>query len=64
MDWILNLREQLDIPHTLKDLINDKSKLEKMSEMALQDPSTFSNPIKLNKSDFLKLYQDSYEGNL
>ena len=64
MDWILYLRKELTIPHTLKELINDNSKLEKMSKMALQDPSTGGNPVKLSESDFLNLYQDSYEGNL
>ena len=64
VNWILNLRKELKIPHTLKELINDKSKLVKMSKMALQDPSTGGNPVKLDESDFLALYQDSYEGSL
>ena len=37
---------------------------EKMSEMALADPSTQTNPVELKKDDFLKLYQDSFNGNL
>ena len=62
LDWILDLRKLLSIPHTLKELINDDSNFEKMSIMALNDPSTGSNPIKLNQDDFLKLYQHSFEG--
>ena len=62
LDWILDLRKSLSIPHTLKELIEDDSNFEKMSVMALNDPSTSSNPIKLNEKDFLKLYQNSYEG--
>ena len=62
MDWILNLREFLKIPHTLKELIQDDTRLEEMSAMALIDPSTGGNPIDLNKSDFLQLYQDSFRG--
>ncbi len=62
IDWILDLRKLLSIPHTLKELIDDNSNFEKMSVMALNDPSTSSNPIKLNENDFLKLYQDSFEG--
>ena len=62
LDWILDLRKLLSIPHTLKELIDDNSNFEKMSVMALNDPSTSSNPIKLNENDFLKLYQDSFEG--
>jgi len=62
MDWILNLREFLKIPHTLKELIQEDTRLEEMSDMALIDPSTGGNPIDLNKSDFLQLYQDSFKG--
>ena len=63
MEWILDLRKQLKIPHTLKDLINDESKFKEMSKMAFKDPSTSGNPIKLNEDDFLRLYLDSFEGN-
>ena len=62
LDWILDLRKSLSIPHTLKELIEDDSNFKKMSVMALNDPSTASNPIKLYEKDFLKLYQNSYEG--
>jgi len=62
MSWILDLRKQLSIPHTLKELINDNSKFEEMSIMAKDDPSTGGNPIKLESSDFLDLYINSYDG--
>ena len=62
MSWILDLRKQLSIPHTLKELINDNSKFEEMSIMAKGDPSTGGNPIKLESSDFLDLYINSYDG--
>ena len=62
--WILELRKELQIPHTLKELINDDSKLEKMSELALKDPSTGGNPIPLSQKDFLELYKNSFDGKL
>ena len=62
MNWILELRKSLDVPHTLKDLIEDDSKFEKMSVIALNDPSTGSNPIELTQEDFLQLYKDSFNG--
>ena len=62
LDWILELRKSLSIPHTLKELIDDESNFEKMSVMAFNDPSTGSNPIELNDKDFLKLYQKSFNG--
>ena len=62
LNWILELRKTLNIPHTLKELINDEANFNKMSEMAFNDPSTGSNPITLNKNDFLSLYEKSYNG--
>ncbi len=64
IEWILEMRRELNIPHTLKELIKEDNLFEKMSEMALSDPSTSTNPLELNKDDFLKLYQDSFNGNL
>ena len=62
LNWILELRKTLNIPHTLKELINDEANFNKMSEMAFNDPSTGSNPIALDKNDFLNLYEKSYNG--
>ena len=62
MNWILYLREELLIPHTLKELIQDDSKFEEMSKMAKDDPSTGGNPISLETNDFYNLYKDSYSG--
>ncbi len=63
LQWILDLRRQLSIPHTLKDL-NLEFDFDRLSEMALIDPSTSTNPIELSKDDMRTLYIDSYEGNL
>ena len=62
MNWILYLRKELSIPHTLKELIQDDSKFEEMSKMAKNDPSTGGNPITLEINDFYNLYKDSYSG--
>ena len=62
--WILEIRSELDIPNTTKEINIDPNDFEKLSKMALADPSTASNPLKLNEEDFLKLYKDSYYGNL
>ena len=60
----MDLRKELEIPRTLKELIKDDTKFQEMSVMAFNDPSTRGNPIKLTDKDFLKLYQDSYNGKL
>lgn len=62
MDWILNLRKELNVPHTLKELINEDTKFKEMSIMAFNDPSTAGNPIELTDKDFLQLYRETYNG--
>ena len=64
INWILDLRKELGIPHTLRDLINEDLRLEEMSVSAFKDPSTGSNPIQLTDKDFLQLYKDAYNGKL
>ncbi len=65
LDWILKLRKELKIPHKLSELIQiNPNQLEELSQMALEDPSTTTNPTKLTKEDFRKMYQYSIEGKL
>ena len=65
LNWIIKLRKELKIPHKLSELIQIKpDQLEELSQMALEDPSTATNPIKLTKEDFRKMYEYSIEGKL
>lgn len=63
LKWILDLRNELSIPHTLKDL-NLEFDFDKLSKMALVDPSTSTNPLDLSEDDMKTLYLNSFEGNL
>jgi alcohol dehydrogenase len=63
LNWILELRKELSIPHTLKDL-NVEFDFELLSPMALKDPSTGPNPKDISLDEMKQLYIDSYEGNL
>ena len=65
LNWILELRNELNIPHKLSEVINeDHFDLQLLSKMALEDPSTSTNPIKLQLEDMKKLYQQSLKGDL
>ena len=65
LNWILDLRKKLKIPHTLSEVVDEKTiDLNKISKMALDDPSTSGNPKKLNLSDLEKLYRNSLKGEL
>ena len=63
LNWILDLRKELLIPHTLKEL-KIEFDFDTLAEMALVDPSTPTNPTNMTVNDMKKLYVDSYEGNL
>ena len=63
LNWILDLRKELSIPHTLKEL-KIEFDFDTLAEMALVDPSTPTNPTNMTVNDMKKIYIDSYEGNL
>ena len=65
LDWILELRKELNIPHKLSDVIDtNKMNLELLSKMALDDPSTPTNPKKMSIEDMKILYEHSISGKL
>jgi len=65
IDWILDLRNKIKIPHKLSECakITDKD-IEKLSPMALNDPCTPENPKKTTLDDMKLLYRHSIEGKL
>ena len=65
LEWILDLRKELEIPHKLSDVIDiNKLDIDELSEMALNDPSTTSNPKTLTISDMKIIYKNSISGEL
>ena len=65
LNWIVDLRKNLEIPHKITDIIDPKDiNLDKLSKMALDDPSTSSNPRKLNLNDMKIMYEHSMSGKL
>jgi alcohol dehydrogenase class IV len=65
LNWILELRKELKIPHKLSEVAKIKKEdLEKLSLMALEDPSTLGNPKKLQLKDMKIMYEHSLTGEL
>ena len=65
INWIIELRKDLKIPHKLSEVLDEKKfDLDKLSQMALDDPSTGTNPKKLTKSDMKIMYEHSMSGKL
>ena len=65
LDWILELRKNLNIPHKLSGVMDcDDIDLDELSLMAFKDPSTGGNPKKLSQSDLKEIYIKSISGEL
>ena len=65
LNWILELRKELKIPHKLSEVVKiKKGDLDKLSLMALEDPSTSGNPKKLELKDMKIMYEHSITGEL
>ena len=64
LDWILELRETTGVPHTLRGLKVDDTKIDDMSRMAPKDPTAGGNPIPLDEATCRKLYAAAFAGRL
>ncbi len=64
LDWVLALRKEIGIPHTLKDLGVGTEKLDLLSEMAAVDPTAGGNPIPIGVPELKKMFIDCIEGRL
>jgi alcohol dehydrogenase len=64
MDFVLDLRAALGVPHTLKDFKVDDTRFDLMSQMAPKDPTAGGNPLPIDAAACLKLYRAAYEGRL
>ena len=65
INWILDLRKKLNLPHKLSEIIKiEDLDIEKLSKMALDDPSTSTNPKKMSIDHMKDLYEHSMSGKL
>lgn len=64
LNWVLELRTALNIPHTLEGLKVTPEALEELAEEAVLDPNTPDNPRVANKADYLRILQAAMAGNL
>jgi len=62
--WILELRGELAIPHTLAELGVDAAQATRLAPLALADPSTATNPLPLDVAAFTRLYDNCIQGTL
>jgi len=60
--WILTLRKQLNIPHTLKEIGINSDRSDEIGELATLDPSASGNPIKLNAQQYTDIFERAVHG--
>jgi alcohol dehydrogenase class IV len=64
MDWVMGLREQLKIPHTLTEIGVGDDRLDEISEMAAVDPTAPTNPIPVGAPELKIMLVAALEGHV
>ena len=62
MQWTLDLRREIGIPHTLAELGVKVEHLDKFAEMAAVDPTAGGNPVKAGVPEMRKMYEAAVSG--
>ena len=62
VDWIIELKKEMEIPETLKDMgVNEGDEI-KLAPLAQEDPSTGANPLEMTVERFQELILDCISG--
>jgi hypothetical protein len=64
LGWILDLRECIGIPNTLKEIGIGDEQLGLIGEMAIKDPTAATNPIAFSAQEYRDLCSSAIEGKL
>jgi alcohol dehydrogenase len=64
IDWVLELRKQIGIPHTLAGLKIGPERFDELATMAAIDPTASSNPVKVGPRELKGLYESALAGTL
>ena len=64
MDWVLALRKEINIPHTLQDIGIDEARMAEIGQMAVTDPSSATNPILFTEEQYSEIGTRAVQGRL
>ena len=64
LGWVLALREEIGVPHTLAELGVDDDRTEEMAAMAVEDPTAASNPVPLDEAGARAILAAAHSGRL
>lgn len=62
LNWVLELRKELKIPHNCRELGVEESRLDELAKMAAADPTAGGNPVPVDAAALKKLYQAALAG--
>ena len=62
LDWILTLRDEIGIPHTLAGLDMPLGEVDRVAEMAIHDPTAGGNPVPLTKEGARQILEQAAKG--
>jgi alcohol dehydrogenase len=62
LDWVLALRAEIGVPHTLAGLNVGDRHIERIVEMAPHDPTASGNPVPLDKRAARTIFKRALEG--
>ncbi|MBN8430732.1 iron-containing alcohol dehydrogenase [Microbulbifer salipaludis] len=64
LDWVLFLRRDLGIPHSLGEIGIDVAQSGRVGTMAAQDPSALGNPVAFDAGSYQRLFETACVGDL
>ena len=64
LQWILDLRQSLNIPNDLRAIGIDDQRLDDIGHMAVADPSSGTNPIQYDGAAYTRILTNAVNGNL
>ncbi len=64
LDWVLELRSEVGIPHSLGEIGIDDTRIEQVGRMAEVDPSAGTNPITFSAVEYGTLFTKALQGQL
>jgi alcohol dehydrogenase class IV len=64
LNWVLALRQEVGIAHTLSEVGAPSNEIERVAQMAVEDPSAGTNPIPFTAADYAAIFRRALAGDL
>ncbi|WHI52062.1 iron-containing alcohol dehydrogenase [Microbulbifer sp. MLAF003] len=64
LNWVIGLRKQLGIPHTLEEIGIGSDDADKIGRLAAEDPSAASNPMSFNAVEYRDIFLRACQGSV